>query len=232
MDFTWYKSTDLGENSVRLHEVSQTFSDSIFVDLGVREGASSGILCDRSKELNNKIYGVDIDFSLLKTHLMNDQNYEIIVGDSSTIGRDFEIEKGVDILFVDTLHVKEQVLCELYYWIDKMNENSYVVFHDSHWSESMRENIGGLDWDRVDVAITEFFNLKELKNQKNSNIEVTCYPESYGMTFIKIKEKVDFKKNVKNWKEVFEKRNQLLSFFWNKDNVGDKVIDLEFAIDE
>lgn len=232
MDFTWYKNTDLGENSVRLHELSQTFSDSIFVDLGVREGASSGILCDRSKELNNKIYGVDIDFSLLKTHLINDQNYEIIVGDSSTIGRDFEIEKGVDILFVDTLHVKEQVLCELYYWIDKMNQNSYVVFHDSHWPESMRENIGGLDWDRVDVAITEFFNLKELKNQKNTNIEVTCYPESYGMTFIKIKKKVDFKKNVKNWKEVFEKRNKLLSFFWNKDNVGDKVIDLEFVLDE
>lgn len=230
MDFAWYKNTDLGENSIKLHEVSQTFSDSIFVDLGVREGASSGILCDRSKELNNKIYGVDIDFSLLNTHLVENQNYEIITGDSSTIGRDFEIKNGVDILFVDTLHVKEQVLCELYYWIDKMNENSYIVFHDSHWDETMRENIGGVDWDRVDVAITDFFDLKELKNQKNSNIEVTCHPESYGMTFIKIKKKVDFKENVKNWKEVFEKRNQLLSFFWNKDNVGDKVIDLEISL--
>ena len=232
MDFTWYKSTDLGENSIKLHKVSQTFSNSIFVDLGVREGASSGILCDRSKELNNKIYGVDVDFSLLKTHLVENQNYEIVTGDSSTIGRDFEIENGVDILFVDTLHVKEQVLCELYCWIDKMNENSYIIFHDSHWDEGMRENIGGLDWDRVDDAITEFFNLKELKNQKNSNIEVTCYPESYGMTFIKIKKKVDFKKNVRDWKKVFEKRNQLLSFFWNTSNVGDKVIDLEFLLDE
>lgn len=232
MDYSWYKNTDLGENSVRLHELSQTYKNSIFVDLGVREGASSGILCDQSKELNNKIYGIDMDFSLLKTDLVKNQNYEIISGDSSTIGRDFEIKEGVDILFVDTLHVKEQVLCELYYWIDKMNNNSYIVFHDSHWVESMRENVGGLDWDRVDDAIIEFFNLKELKNQKNTNIEVTCYPDSYGMTFIKIKKKVDFKKNVKNWKEVFEKRNQLLSFFWNKDNVGDKVIDLEISLDD
>jgi hypothetical protein len=232
MDYSWYKSTDLGENVVKLHEISQSFSNSIFVDLGVREGCSSGILCDRSKDLNNKIYGVDIDFSLFKTHLVKDQNYEIIEGDSSTIGREFPIGEGVDILFVDTLHVKEQVLCELYYWIDKMNINSYVIFHDSHWPESMREKIGGLEWDRVDAAITEFFKLKELKTQKNTNIEVTCYPESYGMTFIKIKKKVDFKKNVKNWKEVFEKRNQLLSFYWNKDNVGDKVIDLEISLDD
>jgi hypothetical protein len=229
MDYSWYKSTDLGENSVKLHEISQTFFDSIFVDLGVRQGASSGILCDRSKELNNKIYGVDIDFSILKSNLVEGQNYEIIEGDSSTIGRDFEIPEGVDILFVDTLHVKEQVLCELYYWIDKMNENSYVVFHDSHWDADMRENIGGVNWDRVDDAIIQFFNLKELKNQKNTNIDVTCYPESYGMTFIKIKKKVNFKKNVKNWEQVFEKRNQLISHFWNKDNVEDKIIDLEIS---
>jgi hypothetical protein len=229
MDYSWYKGTDLGENIVKLHEISQTFSDSIFVDLGVREGASSGILCDRSKELNNKIYGVDIDFSLLKSNLVEGQNYEIIEGDSSTIGRDFEIPEGVDILFVDTLHVKEQVLCELYYWIDRMNENSYVIFHDSHWDADMRENIGGVNWDRVDDAIVQFFNLKELKNQKNTNIDVTCYPESYGMTFIKIKKKVNFKKNVKNWKQIFKKRNQLISHFWNKDNVEDKIIDLEIS---
>ena len=61
MDYSWYKNTDLGENSVRLHELSQTYKNSIFVDLGVRAGASSGLLCDQSKQLNNKIYGIDID---------------------------------------------------------------------------------------------------------------------------------------------------------------------------
>jgi cephalosporin hydroxylase len=230
MDYSWYKGTDLGENIVKLHEISQTFSNSIFVDLGVREGFSSGILCDRSKELNNKIYGVDIDFSLLKSNLVQGQNYEIIEGDSSTIGRDFEIPEGVDILFVDTLHVKEQVLCELYYWIDKLNTNSYIVFHDTHWSDGVQEKINGITWDRVDDAIVEFFELKELKSQKNKNIEVTCYPESYGMTFIKIKNKVNFKNNIKNWNAVFESRNKLISYYWNSGNVGNKIIDLEMKV--
>lgn len=232
MNYSWYDNTDLGVNSRKLHELAQSFSNSIFVDLGVREGASSGLLSDRSKELNNKIYGIDIDFGLLKHELVANQNYEIIEGDSSTIGRDFVIENGVDILFIDTLHVKEQVLCELYYWIDKMNENSYVVFHDSHWPKDMRENIGEIQWDRVDDAIKEFFDLNELKNKNTKNLEVICYPESYGMTFIKIKKKIDFKKNVKNWKYVFEKRNELLSFFWNDHNVGNKIIDLEFTLNE
>jgi hypothetical protein len=231
MDYSWYKNTDLGENIVKLHEISQTFSDSIFVDLGVREGASSGILCDRSKELNNKIYGVDIDFSLLKSNLVEGQNYEIIKGDSSTIGRDFEIPEGVDILFVDTLHVKEQVLCELYYWIDKMNKNSYVIFHDSHWPSGMKENINGIIWERVDAAIIEFFGLDELKSQKNKYIEVTCCPESYGMTFVKIKNKKKFKENIKDWNSVFKSRNKLISCYWNSNNIKDKIIDLELSLD-
>ena len=29
MDYSWYKNTDLGENSVRLHELSQTYKNSI-----------------------------------------------------------------------------------------------------------------------------------------------------------------------------------------------------------
>jgi hypothetical protein len=231
MDYSPYEKTDLGKNCVKLHEISQSFSDSVFVDLGVREGYSSGLLSDNSKELNNKVYGVDITFDLLKNHLIENQNYYVIEGDSSTIGRDWKFE-NVDILFVDTLHVKEQVLCELYYWIDKMNEGSYVVFHDSHWPSDMRENIGGLSWDRVDDAIVQFFGLDELKDQKNKYIEVTCYPESYGMTFIKIKKKKDFKKNVKNWKEVFESRNKLISCFWNPNNIGNKVIDLEISLDD
>jgi hypothetical protein len=27
MDYSWYKGTDLGENIVKLHEISQTFSN-------------------------------------------------------------------------------------------------------------------------------------------------------------------------------------------------------------
>jgi cephalosporin hydroxylase len=231
INFSIYKKTDLGLNCIKLHEISQSFSDSIFVDLGVREGYSSGLLSDNSKILNNKIYGVDVSFDLLKVDLVEDQNYLTVEGDSSTVGRYWEFE-NVNILFVDTLHVKEQVLCELYYWIDKMNEGSYIIFHDSHWDDNMRENMGGIIWDRVDDAIVQFFGLKELKNQKNKYIEVTCYSESYGMTFIKINKKKDFKKNIKNWEKVFQKRNKLISLFWNKNNIGNKVIDLEISLDD
>lgn len=225
MDFNWVKNTDLGINSIELHKISQTFKDSTFVDLGVREGASSSILCDKSKENNNKIFGVDLDFSILKKDLFKNQNYKTIEGDTSTIGKNWS-GGGIDILFVDTLHVKEQVLCELYFWIEHMNTNSYIVFHDSHWPDGMQENIGGKSWGRVDDAIVEFFNLKTLENKTTANIQVTCHPESWGMTFIKIKKKNTFKKNIKNWDQIFQKRNELISNFWNSSNIGSKIIEL------
>lgn len=230
MDFSTYIKTDLGKNCIELHKISQSFSNSIFVDLGVREGYSSALLSDNSTELNNKIYGVDVNFDLLKVDLVDKQNYLTIEGDSSTVGREWKFE-NIDILFVDTLHVKEQVLCELYYWIDKMNENSYIIFHDSHWPQDMRENICGIIWDRVDDAIVEFFGLSELKNQKNKYIEISCFPESYGMTFVKINKKQDFKKNIKNWETIFKNRNKLISYFWNENNIKDKIIDLEISLD-
>jgi hypothetical protein len=79
----------------------------------------------------------------------------------------------------------------------------------------------------VDQAIVEFFNLKTLENKNNAFIQVSCYPESWGMTFVKIKKKIDFKKNITDWNEVFQKRNELISNFWNPSNVGDKMIELE-----
>jgi cephalosporin hydroxylase len=229
-NFSWFTNTDLGENSLKLHEIAQTFKNSTFVDLGVRQGSSSGLLCDKSTEYNNQIYGIDLDFTLLNKTFIDGENYVMIEGDSSTIGKRWD-KGGVDLLFVDTLHVKEQVLSELYFWIDHMNTNSYIVFHDSHWPEKMAENIGGKQWDRVDDAIIEFFNLKKLENKNTPYITVECYPESWGMTFVKIKKKINFKKNIENWSEVFQKRNELISNYWNTSNVGNKIIELELKND-
>ena len=47
-----------------------------------------------------------------------------------------------------------------------------------------------------------------------------------------IKNKVDFKNNIKNWNAVFESRNKLISYYWNSGNVGNKIIDLEISLDD
>ena len=52
-------SGDLGVNAQHLRDLIQTKKKSVFVDIGVRSGMSSGIMGIRSKENGNKVYGVD-----------------------------------------------------------------------------------------------------------------------------------------------------------------------------
>ena len=58
-------ASDLGDNANRLHELIQTKKKSVFVDIGVRAGMSSGIMGLRSKENGNKVYGVDVSWNNL-----------------------------------------------------------------------------------------------------------------------------------------------------------------------
>ena len=62
-------ASDLGDNANRLHELIQTKKKSVFVDIGVRAGMSSGIMGLRSKENGNKVYGAGaLQISYFMTH--------------------------------------------------------------------------------------------------------------------------------------------------------------------
>lgn len=224
-----FLNTDIGINGEYLHNIVKKYKNSLFVDLGVREGVSSAILSVNSIKNNNKIYGVDITDRFLKStsnqfiidNTLNNSNYSLILGDSSTVGKNWDTNKKVDILFVDTFHIKEFVLTELYFWYNHLNENSHIVFHDSCWPMGKCDRYGGVDWGRVEIGIQEFFNLPDIKewypeNQsglyyKDSNIEVTRYTQSWGMTFVKLKNKLDYKKNIGDWEKIINSRNYIVS---------------------
>jgi hypothetical protein len=46
------------------------------------------------------------------------------------------------------------------------------------------------------------------------------------MTIVTIKKKKDYKSEYFNWVDVFNRRNHLISLFWNNDNKGNVFIDL------
>jgi cephalosporin hydroxylase len=226
-------ASDLGQNVVRLNELISTKENSVFVDIGVRGGMSSGVMGINSKERGNKVYGVDVSWDNLNHGMIQNADYYQLTGDSSTIGKYAELEdlNGVSVLFIDSLHVKEQVLCELFYWVPRLKKGSTVVFHDSHWADGQHVVINGKSWPRVDEAIREFFGLTTLEDYEDDNIKVECYPESYGMTFVTLKK---FNKGIKrptsvDWETTFQQRNELISQYWNEGNVGDRTIELEMT---
>jgi hypothetical protein len=223
MDLTIFYSTDIGINADPLYGVVSKYTDTIFVDLGVRSGVSSEIMLLNSEKNNNKVFGVDVDWSMLNPSVSSHVNYTKILGDSSTVGKYWD--KKIGGLFVDTFHIKEQVLSELYFWYPHIEEGGFIAFHDTNWPEGKHDVYGEITWDRVEESVKLFFNVDSL-NYEDEFIKMINYPESWGMTIVEIKKKKDYVSEVPNWKEIIDRRNHLISLFWNEQNKGNIKIDL------
>ena len=227
---------DLGVNAWVLAELVKTFKDARFLDLGVRLGASSAILSIDADENNNQVCGCDLMFDGFQRNGARfvKPNYMCYQADSVTLGKEWD-EDPFDIIFIDTIHTREQVLAEMYFWVDHLKKGGYLVFHDSHWlgsggedrvvaEDTYGDTIGGKLWKRPDVAITDFFGLptsiRDINDFEDEDIKIDHYKESYGMTFVKFKnlECIEkFKTNV-DWNEVFEIRNWLNDLHFNREN--------------
>lgn len=227
---------DLGPNAWILSDLAKSMKNSRFLDLGVRFGASSVMLSVDAEENNNQVCGCDINFDAFYNDggRFVEENYLCYLADSVTLGKNWD-EDPFNIIFVDTLHTREIVLAELYFWSNHLIENGYFVFHDSHWTKSGGDVIGGTEWRRVDEAITEFFNLPksvmEMDTYEDDDISLKHYPESYGMTFIQVKTLdaiARFKEGI-DWKEVFEIRNHLNDLHFNTKNPN--FIDCDLDLD-
>jgi len=220
---------DLGDNAWRLADLVRTMRNKRFIDLGVRLGGSSAVLSIEADERKNQVCGCDLNYSAFfdkkNGYRFVSENYITYLADSVTLGKNWD-EDPFDIIFIDTIHTREQVLAELYFWSNHLNKNGYFIFHDSHWDHTTEgDHIAGKEWRRVDEAITEFFDLpmnimKCYGEYQTDDILLTHFPGSYGMTFVKVK-KLDaiqkFKDNI-DWKEVFDLRNELNDIHFNKDN--------------
>jgi len=227
MDLNRFYSTDIGINANPLYEVVSKYKNRTFVDLGVRSGVSSEIMLIDSHENNNKVFGVDVNWSVLNPSVGSHPNYTKILGDSSTVGKYWN--EKISGLFVDTFHIKEQVLSELYFWYSHVEEGGFIAFHDTNWPEGKHDVYDGITWDRVEEGVKSFFNVESL-NYEDEYIKMSNYPESWGMTIVEIKKKKDYVSEFQNWKEVIDKRNRLIGIFWNEGNKGDVKIDIELDV--
>lgn len=233
------KNGELGFKSTeKLMSIINNIKNGITVDIGVYEGKSSMLMINNSIENNVKVYGIDPIPYFRSDH----QNYTYIKADSVQTGKEWD--KGqVDLVFFDSVHAKEQVLCELFYWWDLIKEGGYAVFHDTSWegyihkpghhgagkmpgnSRKGYDSYGGIDWETPDKAVNEFFGVNLYTPTRDVNkdefelihedefVKIEANQASLGMTFIHKKKHFDFKNNIKEWDEIFKKRKILLSFF-------------------
>ena len=176
---------------------------------------------------NNKVFGIDVDFSTLNESVRLNPNYTTILGDSSTVGKYWDVK--ISGLFIDTFHIKEQVLSELYFWYNHVEEGGFIAFHDTNWPENKHDVYGGITWDRVEEGIKLFFNVDSL-NYEDEYIKMSNYPESWGMTIVEIKNKKNYIFELPNWGVIMDRRNILINLFWNQENKKNVKIDLKLDV--
>lgn len=218
---------ELGINSLKFINIVENIgTNKKLVDIGVETGKSSRILLNNAIDRNNIVYGID-PIPAMGQEILDNPNYRYLNADSVATGRDWK-NGNVDVIFVDSIHAKEQVLGELYYWWDLLNENGWVIFHDTAWEGYIHkpthpcagrktgnsglgyDYYGGVAWETPDKAVKLFFGLSELRDYEDEYIKLEHGPKDLGMTFIYKKKHKDYKSLISNWNLIFDKRDYLL----------------------
>ena len=92
--------------------------------------------------------------------------------------------------------------------------------HDLTWHPEVKEK--DLKWPRPEEAVGRFFQIEDAFEKaggtnafvfEDDNIRVEHHPESWGLTVVQIKQKVDFINNVTDWEQVFDDRNTVVGYF-------------------
>ena len=230
------KNGELGNNMLHLVDIIEKMEGNrTFVDIGVESGKSSKVLLHGSLANNNKVYGVDPIPAVGIPGILDHPNYTFIKKDSVAAGREWSSGK-IDIAFIDSIHVKPQVMCELYYWWDLVKTGGYLVFHDTEWGMKKDHDYyihksdhpcagrrpgnkgmgcdfyAGKTWETPEYAIFDFFNITDL-NYEDDIIKCNHYTSSLGMTYIQKKKDFDYKSKLNNWANIENDRQSILKCF-------------------
>jgi Methyltransferase domain len=193
----------------------------VFVDIGVRSGGSSLALSNVARKSGGIVYG--IDYGYCTVNLPDGlHNYTLINGESVTVGRSWQRERP-DFIFIDATHVKEWLMCELYYWWDLLSVGGTMAFHDTNWEDGRQDIWGGRSYATVDEGLGEFFQLprasrldplratgRPVLNYEDRNIRCANVPDGDGLTFVLKKTNHDYKAGIADWPSIFGVRAEIL----------------------
>ncbi len=165
---------DLGSNKAHLFcTAARAEPSDVLVELGVRDGAGSRTMLESTSGQGCMVIGVDPSPA---PDGMPDR-YEHLQTDSVTAAG--MIPAPIYLVFIDTLHIREQVLAELFHYWPKIRVGGFAVFHDSNWPPGKFDHYLSRDWEQPIKGINTFFA------DAGETITRVDYPESHGMTFVK-----------------------------------------------
>ena len=143
---------------LKLHEATNLKECPLVVELGVDRGQSTKIFLNAiNDKAGAKLISLDIKDC---SKVANSNKWEFVQQDSADINSLLinkpEIKKGIDILYIDSLHTSKHVETEVYNFFEYLNDNAFIFFDDIDSGPYMTNQ-------RKDSVRTEINNRKIFK---------------------------------------------------------------------
>ena len=173
------------EKNDHIKDKLKYFENPIILELGVNRGGSTKIFLDYVEKNNGKVFSIDIkDCSNVSNSkkwnflISNDLDYDYIITKFPEI-----LDKGIDILFVDSYHDPSHVKLLLEKWSTLLNKNGIIFFDDSEsLPYRLKKNFSlSIVNDEIDKVIKNFYY---------SNYDQYFYTKYYigaGLSFLEKK---------------------------------------------
>ena len=169
-----------------LHKQAINKVDPIIVELGVGTGQSTKVFLNAiHKKKNAKLISIDIkNYS----NSVNSDKWEFVQQDSTDIVKLLnekpEIKKGIDILYVDSLHTAKHVKKEIYSYFQFIKKDGLLIFDDIDSDPYMvgqrKDSVG------TEIANRKIYKLLESIFRANMNkIDFKIFRGSTGLGIFK-----------------------------------------------
>ncbi len=196
---------------IRLHKEATFKEDPLIVELGVDRGQSTKIFLNAiSDKKNSKLISLDVKDC---SKVSNSEKWEFVQQDSTDINKLLikkpEIKtKGIDILYVDSLHTSKHVEIEIYNFFEYLNRDALIFFDDIDSDPYMN----GQRKDSVSSEIANRKIFKLLESIFRSNMHQIDFEVMRGSTGLGIFRKIS-KKGEKLFPPIIikERNNRFLN---------------------
>ena len=159
----------VAQQFLRLHQEVKLKVNPLIVELGVDKGQSTRVFLNAIEGKSNaKLISIDIKNC---NSAVDSERWEFVQQDSSDIKSLLIakpiIKKGIDILYVDSLHTAKHVQKEIYNFFEYLNEDAYIFFDDidsgPYMLKQRKDSVG------IEIANREIYKLLEAIFRANIN---------------------------------------------------------------
>lgn len=159
-----------------LYRSTLDFKAPIILELGVDKGNSTKIFIDSIKnKKNSKLISVDIKDcgNVLQSNKWifikeNSSNISNVINQAPLIK-----ERGIDILFIDSLHHVDHIKKELYGYFQYLNQGAYIFFHDvDHGKYALNQKKDSVSFEITNRKIYDFVDAVFRGNENQLDLSI------------------------------------------------------------